>query len=72
MNKEQVLQELVGKLRELDLDDGVVGIIAVKGRNETTTVQAFSTAHNSLMAIDYAQIVLDIASAIKHRVRSIV
>lgn len=72
MNREQVVQELLGKLRELDLDDGVVGVIAVKGRNETTLVQGFSTPHNSLMSIDYAQIVLDVASAIKHRVKAIV
>jgi hypothetical protein len=67
MNRDQVLKELSDKLRELDLDPGLVGFICINDMQGGTKVAGFNSK-TSFYAIQAAMVVLDIAASVKRKV----
>jgi hypothetical protein len=70
MDRDQVLLALRDKLRELDVDDGIVGVICVNEQQSGSKVAGFQTKTN-FYALQCAQIVLDLAAAFKARIGSL-
>jgi hypothetical protein len=67
MNRDQVLVALRNKLRELDVDEGIVLMIAVNDMEHGTVVAGYNTK-TPFYGIQFASIVLDTAVAVKKKV----